>query len=576
MLAAAAAPLRHSIAGIHLPNAKCQVLNAKCHSFARPLAIDTRSSPRLRLIPCILLALFTVQSHWFIKTQSLTYDEPAHIVAGSEAWRMGRFERWNDHPPLGRLWLTLPIATTPLGYAVQFTDRDFLFTGLNPGPEWLAWHTRPMNTLLGIALGIALWFAARRIFSEGAANVALALFAFAPSLIAHFSVATTDGIGALFIFLVAWQLVRWRQHRTAAQATLLGVMLGGLLLSKFYAPPIVLLALLLMLLLSPDQTRLFSMSLNWKPALQALAVALLVLWAGYFFHLSHLEIANGHVHATFPNREVRDWPTSSDLRLSTIIPAGEFVEGLREVARNNHRGRPAWFLGRVYPQGGILAYYPVAIALKWPTVLVALLLFALVARVWRSSKGASDLGLMLIFPLVFLVFALNAKYNIGERHILPLYPFALLIAGGVWQRASASSAAKTILILSLCLNAADALRYAPDYLSYFNVFVRPQNSWRLLTDSNLDWGQGLIALRQYQQQQPEEPLQLAYFGSVDPSLYGIRATPLAPAAEPHGTVVVSPTLLSGQNLPDSTAFHWLWARQPKQVIDHCLWVYDVK
>ncbi len=37
-----------------------------------------------------------------------------------------------------------------------------------------------MNTLLGIALGAALWFAARRLFSEGAANVALALFAFTP------------------------------------------------------------------------------------------------------------------------------------------------------------------------------------------------------------------------------------------------------------------------------------------------------------------------------------------------------------------------------------------------------------
>ena len=156
---------------------------------------------------------------------------------------------------------------------VQFTDRDFLVTRLQPGPEWLAWRTRPMNTLLGIALGIALWFATRRIFSEGAANVALALFAFTPSLIAHFSVATTDGIGALFIFLIAVQLIRWRHRRTATQTALIGLLLGGLLLSKFYAPPLVLLALLLMLFISRDQTRLFSIRLNWRPALGALAIA---------------------------------------------------------------------------------------------------------------------------------------------------------------------------------------------------------------------------------------------------------------------------------------------------------------
>jgi hypothetical protein len=555
--------------------------------FTESPAITAYSNSRLRPIPCFLLALFAVQSLWFIKTQSLTYDEPAHIIAGSEAWRMARFERWNDHPPLGRLWLTLPIAATPLDDEVQFTDRDFLVTRLNPGPEWLAWRTRPMNTLLGLALGVALWFATRRIFSEGAANVALALFAFTPSLIAHFSVATTDGIGALFIFLVAVQLVRWRHRRTAAQTTLMGLLLGGLLLSKFYAPPLVLMALLLMLFLRPDESRLFSIRLNWKPVLGALAIALLVLWAGYFFHVSRLEIGNGQVRATFPNRDVREWPTSSGLHLRTIVPAGEFIEGLRDVARNNHHGRPAWFLGKIYPQGGLLAYYPIAIALKWPTVLLVLLAAALVARVWRSSGARGDLFLMLLFPLLFFLFALNATYNIGERHILPLYPFALLVAGGVWQshpsqnegsmgHPHSSTRAKVILILTLCLNAADTMRYAPDYLSYFNIFVRPQNSWRLLTDSNLDWGQGLIGLRNYQQQHPDEPLQLAYFGSVDPALYGIKATPLPGHDEAQGTVVVSPTLLSGQNLPDSDAFHWLWPYQPTQVIDHCLWVYDLK
>lgn len=539
-------------------------------------AINTGTNSRFRLIPCVLLLLFAIQSLWFIKTQSLTYDEPAHIIAGSEAWRMGKFERWNDHPPLGRLWLTLPIAGTPLNYQVQFTDRDFLVTRLNPGPEWLAWHTRPMNTWLGLALGVALWFATRRVFSEGAANVGLALFAFTPSLIAHFSVATTDGIGALFIFLVALQLIRWRHRRTPAQSVLMGLLLGGLTLSKFYAPPLVLLALLLMLFLSCDTKRLFSTRLNWKGTLGAFAIALLVLWAGYFFHVSHLEIGNGHVRVSSPNREVRDWPTSTALHLSTFVPAGEFVEGLRDVARNNHHGRPAWFLGRIYPQGGILAYYPVAIALKWPTVLLLMLVAGLFLHIWRNSRLPSDLLLMMLFPLIFFIFALNAKYNIGERHILPLYPFALLVAGGVWERARTSSTAKILLILALCLNAADTLRYAPDYLAYFNVFVRPQNSWRLLTDSNLDWGQGLIALHNYQQQHPQELLHLAYFGSVDPALYGINFVPLAPHGEAKGLLVVSPMLLSGQNLPDADAYHWLWPYPATQIIDRCLWIYDMK
>jgi 4-amino-4-deoxy-L-arabinose transferase-like glycosyltransferase len=527
------------------------------------------------LIPLVLLVLFALQSFWFIATQSLTYDEPAHIAAGWEAWHLGRFQLWNDHPPLGRLWLTLPIAATPLDFDVKYTPHNFLFTRLTPGPEWLSWHTRPMNTLLGVLLGISLWFATRRIFSEGAANVALALFAFTPSLIAHFSVATTDGIGTLFIFLVAVQLVRWRHDRSTVQTVLMGLALGGLLLSKFYAPPLVLLALALMLLLGSDDRHLLARKWNWKPALAAAAIALVVLWAGYFFHISHLQVGDGYVRATYPNRPARVWPSATRVHLSTVVPAGEFIEGLREVARNNHTGRTAWFLGRLYPRGGIWAYYPVAIVLKWPTVLLILLALGFFFGLRNASRSRQDLLLLFLFPLVFLLFAINSRFNIGERHILPLYPFALLFTGGIWERARKYRWARLALIFALCLNAADALRYAPDYLAYFNIFVKPQTSWRLLTDSNLDWGQGLISLRKYQQQHAGDPIHLAYFGSIDPALYGIQALPLTEGEQTKGTAVVSATSLSGQMLEDGQSYRWLWAYTPSRIIDHSLFVYQL-
>lgn len=527
------------------------------------------------LIPAVLLLLFALQSLWFMRTQSLTYDEPLHIIAGTDAWH-GRFERWNDHPPLGRMWLTVLLARTPINFTEQSNAHELRFTAMQPGPEWLGWRTRPMNLILGLALGVALWFATRRIFSEGAANVALALFAFTPSLIANFSLATTDGIGALFIFLVAIQLARWRHRPATANTILMGLVLAGLLLSKFYAPPLVLLALVLMLVIDISGQRLFSRKLNWRPALAALAIAVFLVWAGYFFHVSHLEVGNGKLVVAHPNRPVQTFTTHTKLKLSVYIPAGEFVEGMREVIRNNHHGRPAWFLGQIYPNGGSKLYYPVTILLKWPLILVALVVLSLVLGVRKRSRDGRDLLLLLTFPLLYFAFALISTYNIGERHILPLYPFALLIAGGLWEHLRRSRLAKTLVIIALCLNAADVLRYAPDYLSYFNVAVKPEETWQLLTDSNLDWGQGLIALRNYQQQHPNETLHLAYFGTIDPGLYGVRAAPLNPGEEPTGTVVIGGTMLSGQTLDDPSAYHWLWTYPPKRLIDHSMWLYDMK
>lgn len=550
----------------------------KKSSTSKPKALLARRRnlhPRAA-IPFVLLSLFALQSLWFIQAQSLTYDEPAHIIAGVDAWRHGRFEHWNDHPPLGRLWLTLPIARIDSQYAWRELPSGYRVEAMQPGPEEIALRTRPMNTLLGIALGVTLWFATRRLFSEGAANVALALFAFTPSLIAHFSVVTTDGIGALFIFLAASQLVRWRHRPNWPQTSLMGLVLGGMLLAKFYSPPLVLLALALMLILKPEGVSRRPSQLNWKPMLAALALALVTLWSGYFFHISHLKVGEGKVVASFPNRGEKTWATRSNAHISTFLPAGEFFEGLREVAFSNKHGRPAWFLGNIYPKGGIKSYYPTAIVLKWPMILLALFLASFLMGVHRVCRASGDLLAMCSFAVVFLFFAIQSKYDIGERHILPLYPFALLIAGAIWERVKARRGAIVVLLVLLVFNAADALRAAPDYLTYFNILVKPANSWRYLTDSNLDWGQGLIALRDYELKHPDENLRLAYFGSVNPALYGVKALPLAPEERVTGKAVVGASALSGQVLPDPNSYRWLLNYTPNQMIDRSMFVYDIK
>ena len=544
-------------------------------SKSKTIVARSHLSPRTA-IPFLLLSVFALQSLWFIQTQSLTYDEPAHIIAGIDAWQHGRLEKWNDHPPLGRLWLTLPLARVDSQFAWQKLPTGYRVMAMQPVPEVLALRTRLMNAVLGLTLGIALWFAARRLFSVGTANVALALFVFTPSLIAHFSVATTDGIGTLFIFLTAFQLVRWRHRPNWPQTALMGLVLGGLLLAKFYAPPLVLLALALMLVLKPEGVARRPTQWNWKLALAALALALVTLWAGYFFHISHLKVGDGKVVATFPNRTEKTWATKASLHVSAYVPAGEFFEGLREVAFSNKHGRPAWFLGKIYPTGGIKTYYPVAIVLKWPTALLVLLLASLLMGVRKTCRNSSDLVAMCAFGLVFFFFAIQSKYDIGERHILPLYPFALLIAGAIWEHVKARRTAMIFLVLLLGLNAADALRCAPDYLTYFNVLVKPSNSWRYLTDSNLDWGQGLIALREYELKHPQETVRLAYFGSVEPSLYGVRAVPLAPAERVPGTVVAGASILSGQVLTDPDGYRWLLSYPPKQMIDRSMFVFDTR
>jgi hypothetical protein len=182
---------------------------------------------------------------------------------------------------------------------------------------------------------------------------------------------------------------------------------------------------------------------------------------------------------------------------------------------------------------------------------------------------------MASFPAVYLAMAIFARFNLGDRHVLPMYPFAILFAAVVWEWARRKRAVAALLILLAALNAADGLRYAPGYLSYFSPFVSPAESFRLLTDSNLDWGQGLLALRDYQRSHPGERISLSYFGSVDPQVYGIQSDFFGGHKRVPGTVIVSATNLSGQYLAEPERYRWLLEQRPVKILDHSLYVFKV-
>src|SRR4051812_40614811 len=529
------------------------------------------------LIPSLLLFVYLAQCSWFIRTQSLTYDEPVHIAEGLDAWRHGRFEQYNDQPPLSRLLLTLPLIPEKWQVEVQQLTDGFHVPRIAPDPMELAERARHVNTILGLILALLVWQAARQLLSPGAANLALALFIFSPNLIAHFSLATTDGAATLLIFAVAWQLVRWRNTPSWRQTLVLALLLGLMLLAKFSTAVMFVLALLWILVLKPDGLVTNPLRWNWKKTVGAMVLAFVVVWAGYFFHVSHLTIHDRVLTATFPHwNEKIEKPIQTRSNLSLWIPAGEYIEGFREVARHNRHGQAAYFLGNVSATGGWRLYYPVAILLKWPTLVLVLSLTGFFLIVTGRIHVPTELWIMFSFPGAYFLMAIFAHFNIGERHVLPLYPFALLCAGAVWQKLSRHRLGIAFATALVILNAADVLRFAPDYLAYFSPASRSYPSYRLLSDSNLDWGQGLLAVRDYERTHPNERTSLAYFGSIDPALYGIRANPLGEKDRAVGTVIVSTTNLSGQFLQDPGSYRWLLQYPQTQVLNHSLYVFKVE
>jgi hypothetical protein len=526
------------------------------------------------IIPTLLCLMFVGQCLWFVDTQSLSNDEPLHIVAGLEAWRLHRFERWNDHPPLVFLLDVLPILAIHGAIDIQPEARQA--DAITPSPEAVAWAGRSVNVLLGLFFGILFWMTARRFFSEGAANFALALFAFSPSLIANFSIVCNDGVLALVTFGTALQVAHWRRKPSWGRTVALALVLGALLATKFSTPMIFLLALACVLMLKPNGFAWRPTEWNWRQAFVIVGICFVFVWGVLFFHSTKVTVQNNMVSAISPNRaKAATGALHVPFNVTFYVPAGEYLEGMGRVAQHMKLGHPGFLLGRVKQAGGWKSYFPIVVLLKWPVVVLGLFLTSVVLAALGKIKLPPDFLLVMAFPALYFVAAIFSKVDLGERHILLVYPFALLCAAGLWQFAQQRRVVMVLLVALVCVNAADVLRYAPDYLSYFTPFVNPATSYKLLSDSNLDWGQGLLDLRKYQRQHPNETIHLAYFGTMDPRLYGIRYVPLAPNEKVSGTVVVSATHLSGQLLDDPNGYHWALQYPEVAMLDHSLHVFQV-
>jgi Dolichyl-phosphate-mannose-protein mannosyltransferase len=129
-----------------------------------------------------------------------------------------------------------------------------------------------------------------------------------------------------------------------------------------------------------------------------------------------------------------------------------------------------------------------------------------------------------ILPTIIVLFlaitAIGSTRNYGLRYLLPLAPLAIVWVSGL---AEAGRRGRRLAAIGLLGQALAVASIHPQELTYFNVLAGgPVGGRRILSDSNLDWGQGLKALARLQRKHPEyRDLTLYYFGLADPRRYGV-------------------------------------------------------
>ena len=489
----------------------------------------------------------------------LTNDELIYIAAGYRHLTAGDFALNTEQPPLAKLAAAVPLALLGLREPPRTGDPwewAFQLIHKTNDPARVIAAARVPSVLVTLALAALLWRWTRSAYGPRAGLLALALAAFHPSLLAHGHLATTDVAAALTMAGASWAYWYWSRGPGLLRASALAASIGVALatrLTAFVLVPAFLLLECAAILGTAREGRGARVRAAVRAAAATLVAVPLVVWAAYGFRF-----------APFPGETVAHPPASElgapgrllSLALEHRLLPEAYLEGARYVAQHNVAGHPTYLLGEVSSTVGPWYYYLVAFAVKnTPGFLVAVAL-ALAASWSRRREPAALLAHALVPAGLVLLAASAGRIQIGERYILAVYPYLIVVAGAALARQMETARGRAVVAAVLTAHVLPVLVQTPrGYVPYFNALAGgTDGGHRVLADSNLDWGQDLPRLAAWMRKHHVEEIQLGYHGPDDPDRFGIRHedlpglqyyAPHEPARPFDGAVVLSPNLVLG-------------------------------
>ena len=535
--------------------------------------------------------------------KSSVWDETIHLTDGYVSLAQHDVRVDPEHPPFLRMWAALPLLRervtpfdlTTIDRAVPdrwawtlFSSCEQFLYGQNDADR-LLYPARFMIVLLGVGLGVLLFLWAKEWLGFWPAVIALACYTVEPDIVAHASLVTTDFGFACFMFGALYFL--WRTSRQPTPWNVGGLVLFCCLavVSKYSA---VVLAAIVVLLLGFAAIRRKALTPKTAASILALLVASawLAIWAIYGFRYAPSASptwlydfqSDPQVHAEVPTlASVVTWIDRHHLFPNAFSQGFLFGQAKAQI-------RPAYLLGQISDRGWWY-YFPLAFLLKTPVSLLVLMAGGLAFAVvrWRRS-GPDDLVFVLLPIGVYLAAAMASRLNIGNRHLLPIYPLALLLVALVASELLAARAQAARYVLAGLVGVA-ALEFGsnyPDHLAFFNVLAGgPDHGSEYLVDSNLDWGQDLKPLKAWMDARAVTHINLAYFGTAFPPYYGMNATILpgseffkqSPDVQLPGYVAISATVLRGVYLGErERAFYRPFTHMtPVANVGHSIFIYWV-
>ncbi|MEX2214138.1 MAG: glycosyltransferase family 39 protein [Phycisphaeraceae bacterium] len=491
----------------------------------------------------LLLTVFVTSSGWCLTASQqvgLTFDEANYIANGLERRRTGSY-----YQLMRQGTMPLPIDVTSLTVYAMELGRDKPFRIGTDGrsqpvvgediPQVM--HTARGGTLLfwGVLL-LYGFLTAHQIAGPWAGRLALVMLAVEPNFLGHAVLATTDIAVTACTLAFAFHYARGRDQRALHRVWIPGLWYGFALLSKASAlvfGPLCMIAIELhrwtarrddtSLALQPVPIqRSLTLMERWKAtrdfrrdffSVIGIGVLLMFAYVGTDFSpepsflkwAQGLEEGSGRSIMLFIAESLRIFPNAAN--------------ALAYQIKHNMKGHGSYLLGEVFPKAKWY-YFPIAMTMKLTVPMMVMLLMVALVRLRSLWNWA------MLAALALIAFSVTYRVQIGIRMVFP--GMAMLIVGLACavvfairsfqlpgSRTAMAAAIGGLLTWSVVI----ACCAWPDGVSYINeLWGGQRNGYKLLSDSNYDWGQGLPQLDEWRREQKLEQIDLWCF-STDPAQF---------------------------------------------------------
>jgi len=570
-----------------------------------------------------------------MKNDSAIVDEIAHIPAGYSYLKYGDYRLNPEHPPLLKDLAAIPLMFMNLKFPKNIsawkteangqweTGWNFIYHIGNDADKIIFWSRIPM-ILVMILLGFYLYKASKEWFGQNTALLALVLYAFSPNIIAHGRFVTTDVGAAAFIFISIYYFIKWVKSPTRKNIAKASIALALAELAKFSAA--LLIPLFVIIVIIFGFAKIWQDKSNWDKIISKYLNGLLIIFlsafiligAFYYPHTKnmpadkiHAQIAAGIASDKIaPVKNVLD--KMADIPL--LRPHAYYLTGFAMVVGRVAGGNTTYLLGKVTNQS-FRAYFPIVYLAKTPLatliLIVISIIFALIS-IWKSRKGKITRYItnhitefsLLLFIFIYSYVSITGNLNIGFRHLIPILPPIFILTGYEISKLTKYKFASFALAGLILWLIGTAIFSFPSYTAYFNEAAGgSKNGYKIVTDSNVDWGQDLKRLKTWVYKNNIGNIKIDYFGGGDPKYYFCKRkynengqlitdssgydcanSPYqewhANKGETTGWIAVSATFLQNslwykQQFGEQD-YEWLRKREPETIIGGSILVYHIE